>query len=121
MENDCTENKAAGNTFHMKKSGLTKILIIDTIMNNSQETIYFKDRNSNFILSSKAHASLFGIDDPAEVIGKSDYDYFPVVWEYLLAVKYKMQMNYLANLMKSFITLKRQAKIRLLKKIGHSI
>ncbi|SET53216.1 PAS domain S-box-containing protein/diguanylate cyclase (GGDEF) domain-containing protein [Natronincola peptidivorans] len=72
------EKKRIGNSiFPIKESELSELLIINTIMNNSQDTIYFKDRNSTFVLSSKAHALGFGIDSPLELIGKNDYDYFP--------------------------------------------
>lgn len=75
------DSKIQGNLnsfFAVNNSELNELLIIETIMNNSQDTIYFKDKNSNFILSSKAHALLFDIENPVEVIGKSDFDYFPV-------------------------------------------
>lgn len=55
-------------------------LIINTIMNNSQDTIYFKDIDSKFLLNSKAHALQFGIENPLELIGKSDFDFFPTVF-----------------------------------------
>jgi len=51
--------------------------LIRTIMNNSQDTIYFKDVDSKFILNSRAHALQFGLSDPADLKGKSDLDYYP--------------------------------------------
>ncbi|SNS60104.1 PAS domain S-box-containing protein/diguanylate cyclase (GGDEF) domain-containing protein [Anaerovirgula multivorans] len=77
MKKDYQEQITTNDIFHMNESELNEVLIINTIMNNSQDTIYFKDRDSSFILSNKAHALLFGIEDPLEVIGKNDYDYFP--------------------------------------------
>lgn len=56
---------------------LTDTQLIHTIMDNSQDTIYFKDVSSKFILNSKAHAIQFGLSDPMEMIGKSDKDFFP--------------------------------------------
>lgn len=56
---------------------LTDTQLIHTIMDNSQDTIYFKDVNSKFILNSKAHAIQFGFADPREMIGKCDQDFFP--------------------------------------------
>lgn len=52
-------------------------LIINTILNDSQDTVYFKDKESKYILSSKAHSSFFDVDNPQDIIGKSDYDFFP--------------------------------------------
>jgi len=52
-------------------------LVTQTIMNNSEDTIYFKNLDSIFILNSKAHANQFNEKDPRDMIGKSDYDYFP--------------------------------------------
>ncbi|GEM_PF-1583637 len=54
-------------------------LIIDTLMNNSQNTIYFKDVNSKFILFDDALAKAFGVKDHAQLISKSDADVFPEV------------------------------------------
>lgn len=50
--------------------------IIDTIMENSQDTFYFKDKESRFIFISKNVASRLGISDPDYVIGKTDFDLF---------------------------------------------
>ncbi len=58
-------------------SALSDTQLIHTIMDNSQDTIYFKDTNSKFILNSKAHAIQFGLSDPKEMVGKSDKDFFP--------------------------------------------
>lgn len=64
----------------MSKLGLHEGLIINTIMNNSQDTIYFKDINSKFLLNSKAHAIQFGFENSLELVGKSDFDFFPTVF-----------------------------------------
>ncbi|HHX62856.1 MAG TPA: diguanylate cyclase [Epulopiscium sp.] len=61
----------------MNKKEIDKDLIINTIMNNSQDTVYIKDKNSAIIWSSKSHSRLWGVEDPLEVIGKTDFDYFP--------------------------------------------
>lgn len=52
-------------------------LIIKTIMNNSEDTIYFKNLESRFILNSKAHAIQFKETEVKNLIGKNDFDYFP--------------------------------------------
>lgn len=51
-------------------------LIIKTIMEHSHDTFYFKDKDSRFLFISKTVASRLGIDDPAYVIGKTDFDLF---------------------------------------------
>lgn len=56
---------------------LSDAQLIRTIMNTSQDTIYFKDVNSRFILNSKAHILQFGLTDPEDLIGKSDSDFYP--------------------------------------------
>ncbi len=50
--------------------------IIETIMEHSQDTFYFKDMDSRFLFISKVVASRLGIDNPDFVIGKTDFDLF---------------------------------------------
>src|SRR4030042_6135017 len=50
--------------------------LLDCIMNNLPDHIYFKDRESRFIRISKDHAHSFGFKDPLQVIGKTDFDFF---------------------------------------------
>ena len=57
-----------------EKNILSESLLMHCLMENSTDTIYFKDINSRFILNSKAHARQFGLDDPCEMYGKSDAD-----------------------------------------------
>lgn len=58
------------------KNEINKI-VMDTIMNNSQDTFYFKDKQSRIIVSNKAHSILWGEENPKKVVGKTDFDYFP--------------------------------------------
>src|SRR5688572_8452289 len=39
--------------------------------------IYFKDAQSRFIRNSRSQAKSLGLSDPAEAVGKSDFDFFP--------------------------------------------
>ncbi|HKK43032.1 MAG TPA: PAS domain S-box protein [Bacteroidales bacterium] len=51
-------------------------MIFNSLMNNLPDHIYFKDINSRFIRNNKAHALSFGLDNPDQVVGKSDFDFF---------------------------------------------
>lgn len=50
--------------------------LINSLMNNLSDHVYFKDLNSKFIRTNKSHAISFGLNDPEQVIGKSDFDFF---------------------------------------------
>ena len=49
--------------------------LLDALMNNLPDYIYFKDRNSQFIRISKSMLPLFPMEDVDEMIGKSDFDF----------------------------------------------
>jgi diguanylate cyclase (GGDEF)-like protein/PAS domain S-box-containing protein len=46
------------------------------LMDNMTDRIYFKDRQSRFLLINRSTAAFFGLDDPAQAVGKTDYDFF---------------------------------------------
>jgi phosphoserine phosphatase RsbU/P len=50
--------------------------LLKTLMDNLPDHIYFKDRESRFIAVNRAVAALFGLEDLAEVLGKTDADLF---------------------------------------------
>jgi len=52
--------------------------LVNAIMDNVSDHIYFKDMESRFIRVNKAHARRFGLNDPSEIIGKSDFDFFTI-------------------------------------------
>ena len=50
--------------------------LLKTLMDNLPDHIYFKDRASRFIAVNRAMVALFGLEDPADVLGKTDADLF---------------------------------------------
>jgi PAS domain S-box-containing protein len=51
-------------------------LLLDLLLNNSTDNIYFKDTESRFIRINQSMADWFGLDDPEQAIGKTDFDFF---------------------------------------------
>jgi len=52
-------------------------LVLKTLMENSTDSIYFKDIDSRFLYVNRIKAQKHNVEDPSEMIGKSDYDYLP--------------------------------------------
>ena len=50
--------------------------LLQALMNNIPDHVYFKDRDSRIIMISRAQAKTFHLDDPADAVGKSDFDFF---------------------------------------------
>ena len=49
---------------------------IEAIMENMPDHIYFKDLNSRFIKANRSLSRSLGIENPDDLIGKSDFDFF---------------------------------------------
>jgi two-component system sensor histidine kinase/response regulator len=47
-----------------------------TLLENTPDSIYFKDEQSRFLRCSRVLANMFGVDVPADIAGKSDRDFF---------------------------------------------
>lgn len=56
---------------------LSDTLILDILLNETEDTIYFKDAESKFILNNRKHLAQFGAESQEEMIGKSDADLYP--------------------------------------------
>jgi len=67
---DITERKQAEEALTRER------YLMDALMNNLPDNIYFKDKESRFIRINNAQAQLFGLSVPGEEIGKTDFDFF---------------------------------------------
>lgn len=50
--------------------------LMNMLMDNVPDHIYFKDKESRFIRVNKSHATSMGLNNPNEAIGKTDFDFF---------------------------------------------
>jgi diguanylate cyclase (GGDEF)-like protein/PAS domain S-box-containing protein len=50
--------------------------LLDTFLEHTPDSVYFKDGQSRFMRISRALAERLGLDDAMEAIGKTDFDFF---------------------------------------------
>ncbi len=50
--------------------------LLNNFIESIPDSIYFKDVNSRFVKTNKANAHKLGFENPAELIGKTDFDIF---------------------------------------------
>ncbi len=50
--------------------------VLMSLMEHTPDNIYFKDRKSRFLRINRAHADHFGLTDPDQALGKTDFDFF---------------------------------------------
>src|SRR5579862_3968421 len=53
-------------------------ILLDAMLENIPDRIYFKDAKSRFVKVSKALAKRMGITNLDDVVGKTDFDFFPI-------------------------------------------
>jgi two-component system, sensor histidine kinase and response regulator len=70
ISRDITERKLAEEALTQER------ILLKTLMDNIPDHIYFKDKESRFIRISKAQAGIFGLGDPVDAVGKTDFDFF---------------------------------------------
>lgn len=56
---------------------IKQIKLLYTLIDSMPDWIYVKDRKSRFILANKHLAASHGIRNPGEIVGKTDFDYYP--------------------------------------------
>lgn len=71
--NTALEQRVAERTAELSEANT----LLQAMLDNIPDQIYFKDLQSRFIRNSRSQATLMGVKDPSEVIGKSDFDFFP--------------------------------------------
>ena len=62
---------------HQPSARLGDTLILDTLLDQMQDAVYFKDAASRFILNNRAHIAHFGRKSQEELVGLSDADLYP--------------------------------------------
>jgi len=64
---------------HREEALLRHHEFLNALMDNVSDYIYFKDKDSRFLRINAAHARAFGLSDPSEAVGKTDFDFFTEV------------------------------------------
>lgn len=67
---DLTDKKNIDNELLVEK------YLLQNLLDQIPDTIYYKDINGQFTRINKAQATVLGLQDPEDAIGKSDFDFF---------------------------------------------
>jgi len=70
LAEDITERK------HTEEALVQERYLLHTLMDNLPDNIFFKDAASRFVRINKSLTTYFGLSDPAQAIGKTDFDFF---------------------------------------------
>ena len=71
MGHDITAHKRAEDALRAQHD------LLRTMIDNMPDYIYVKDDESRFVVANRALAELVGAKNPEDLLGKSDFDYFP--------------------------------------------
>ncbi len=52
-------------------------VVIDTLTETLPDHIYVKDQESRFLLANRSIAQFMGVPSPADLLGRSDFDFYP--------------------------------------------
>jgi two-component system sensor histidine kinase/response regulator len=58
------------------QSALSEEILLNTLMEHIPDCVYFKDCDGKFLWVNQASAHKLGFQNPSEVIGKTDFDFF---------------------------------------------
>ena len=61
---------------HIEEVLVEERYLLHSLLDYVPDNIYFKDLDSRFIRINKQMAELFGLNDPAKAVGKTDFDFF---------------------------------------------
>jgi PAS domain S-box-containing protein len=67
---DLTERKVAEEALAQERR------LLETLMNNLPDAIYFKDRDSRFLAINAGLGKRHGLTNPSDAVGKTDFDFF---------------------------------------------
>ncbi len=74
---------------------------LQVLLDYAPDSIYIKNKDSEFILNNRAHQKILGVSNIKEVLGKTDFDFFPqkdakkyFIDEQKIIKTGKLQLNY---------------------------
>ena len=62
---------------HAEQALIREHALLEALMDSTPDHIYFKDADSRFTMVNAAVARSLGLDDPAQAVGRTDFDFFP--------------------------------------------